>query len=148
MRAPGTMEQPWAGRIRNFREEPRMRVHRCSTIGILFGAALLAGPAHAAEKVTWNWSVHGPSRAFTKGMERIAEIAAEKTGGDFTIKVHFAEAVSPAKEVLDSVKIGAIEGGSMCISHEIGREQCSERVCQYVYIPGGAGPIKQPKKLK
>src|SRR3546814_10611932 len=31
MRAPGTMEQPWAGRIRNFREEPRMRVHRCST---------------------------------------------------------------------------------------------------------------------
>src|SRR3546814_1000354 len=103
MRAPGTMEQPWAGRIRNFREEPRMRVHRCSTIGILFGAALLAGPAHAAEKVTWNWSVHGPSRAFTKGMERIAEIAAEKTGGDFTIQVHFAERTEEHTSELQSL---------------------------------------------
>src|SRR3546814_14360428 len=107
MRAPGTMEQPWAGRIRNFREEPRMRVHRCSTIGILFGAALLAGPAHAAVKVTWNWSVHGPSRAFTKGMARIAENAAEKTGGDFTINVQFAEPVTPAKTTLECVKMCA-----------------------------------------
>lgn len=98
-----------------------MRTHNYWAIAPILLSCLAASAAHAAEKVTWNWSVHGPSRAFTKGMERLAEIAAEKTGGNFEIKIHFAEAVSPAKEVLDSVKIGAIEGGIMCISYAPGK---------------------------
>jgi len=98
-----------------------MRLQHYFATASLLAACLVGTAAHAAEKVSWNWSVHGPSRAFTKGMERIAEIAAEKSGGDFAIKIHYAEAVSPAKEVLDSIKIGAIEGGIMCISYAPGK---------------------------
>ncbi|MFN4089660.1 MAG: TRAP transporter substrate-binding protein DctP [Alphaproteobacteria bacterium] len=98
-----------------------MRVSSYLAAGLLVGACIATGAAQAAEKVSWNWSVHGPSRAFTKGMERLAEIAGEKTDGAFEIKIHFAESVSPAREVLDSVKIGVIEGGIMCISYAPGK---------------------------
>lgn len=85
-------------------------------------AALLGAPsALAQEKVEWHWSVHGNPRAFTVGMEKLAEIAKEKSGGNFNVKIAYGETISPAKEVLDSIKIGAIEGGITCASYAPGK---------------------------
>ena len=79
----------------------------------LMGAALLtsfAMPASAADKASWNFSVWGSPRAVTKSIERVSEAVAERTGGNFELKIHYGDAVSPARENLDNIKIGAIEG--------------------------------------
>src|SRR3546814_19852141 len=45
----------------------------------------------------------------------------EKSGGNFTIKVHYGEAISPAKENLDGLKIGAFEMASICTGYQPGK---------------------------
>src|SRR3546814_2249621 len=45
----------------------------------------------------------------------------EKSGGNFTIKVHYGEAISPAKENLDGLKIGAFEMASICTGYHPGK---------------------------
>src|SRR3546814_15021679 len=100
--------------------EKRMKI---SAIAIAAGFAAFVPGAQAADEVTWDLAIYGPPRAYSAGMEYIAKTVAEKTNGNFTIKLHYGESVSPAKEVLDSLKIGAIQ---------IGRASCRERVCQYV----------------
>ena len=92
--------------------------------GVLAGAAALAilsGAAWAGPKVDWHWSVHGNPRAFTVGIDTLAAYVKQRTNGDFNVQVHYGESISPAKEVLDSIKVGAIEGGIMCISYAPGK---------------------------
>lgn len=83
-------------------------------------------PAPAADKVdgpqvTWNTSVWGGRRAVTEGIEKLAELVSERTGGKFTIKVHYAEALSPSRENLDGLKLGAFEGAHFCSSYHPGK---------------------------
>jgi len=82
---------------------------------------LAAGSANAAEKVVWNYAVYGPSRAVTKQIEYVAEYVAEKSGGNFEIKIGFAESIAPAKETLDSIRIGAVEGGMVAFGYAPGK---------------------------
>ena len=92
---------------------------------VLAGAVLLPLAANAQEvkgpKVAWNISVWGNSRAWTHGMELIAAEVAKRTGGAFTIKIGYAEQLSPARENLDNLKIGAIEGTFFCSSYHPGK---------------------------
>ncbi|MFO1188935.1 MAG: TRAP transporter substrate-binding protein DctP [Alphaproteobacteria bacterium] len=89
------------------------------TIGAAAFLAIGAVPALAAQvdgpKVNWNLST------FTKEGRGIASVFSETEGlpmlvgkatdGNFKIKVHYSEALAPAKEHLDSLKIGAFEMG-------------------------------------
>src|SRR3546814_4282841 len=45
----------------------------------------------------------------------------KRTDGNFTLRLHYGEAVSPAKENLDSVKIGAVEMATLCVSYHPGK---------------------------
>jgi TRAP-type C4-dicarboxylate transport system substrate-binding protein len=79
-------------------------------------AAEVEGP-----EVTWNVSVWGKKRAFTAGVEKLAEIVDEKTDGNFTIKVHYGEALSKARENLDGIKLNAFHMALFCNFYHPGK---------------------------
>lgn len=83
----------------------------------------LAAPAQQVKgpKVTWNFAVWGPSRAFTRGIELIAKEVDAKTGGNFTIKIGYANQLSPSRENLDNLKLGAFESAMFCSSYHPGK---------------------------
>lgn len=83
---------------------------------LLAGGEMVEGP-----KVSWNLSVWGGKRAFTAGMETLAEVVSKRTNGKFTIKIHYAEALSPARENLDGLKLGAFEAAVFCSSYHPGK---------------------------
>jgi TRAP-type mannitol/chloroaromatic compound transport system substrate-binding protein len=80
------------------------------------GAQIIDGP-----KVEWNHSTWGKQRAFTAGIEKVGDIVKEKTGGKFTIKVNYAEALSKDKENLDGIKLGAFEMADFCNFYHPGK---------------------------
>ncbi|MDE0256182.1 MAG: TRAP transporter substrate-binding protein DctP [Rhodospirillaceae bacterium] len=86
--------------------------------GLAFGLTSAWAPAQAAEvngpKLTWNYSVWGKKRAFTAGIEKLSAILAEKTGGNWTLKIYYGAALSKSRENLDGLKIGAFEGAMFC----------------------------------
>jgi TRAP-type C4-dicarboxylate transport system substrate-binding protein len=107
-----------------------MRCWRSSAVIIavgLLGAALLSPPDLGAQdvvqgpKVSWNVSVWGGKRAYTAAPEALAAIASQRTGGNFTITIHYAEALSPARENLDGLKLGAFEAAAFCSSYHPGK---------------------------
>lgn len=85
------------------------------------------GPAPAAAqtvegpRLSWDLSTWGAPRAFTKGIEVIAEQVAERTNGQFTITIHYAEAISPARENLDGLQIGAFDMAQICAFYHPGK---------------------------
>jgi TRAP-type mannitol/chloroaromatic compound transport system substrate-binding protein len=98
---------------------------KTTVAGLALAAALLPQAASAQEvkgpKVAWNFSVWGNTRAFTRGIEQIAADVARLTGDAFTIKIAFANQLSPERENLDNIKIGAIEGAMFCSSYHPGK---------------------------
>jgi TRAP-type mannitol/chloroaromatic compound transport system substrate-binding protein len=86
-----------------------------------------AGPAPAqaqtveGPRLSWDLSTWGAPRAFTKGIEVIAEQLAERTDGQFTITIHYAEAISPARENLDGLQIGAFDMAQICAFYHPGK---------------------------
>ncbi|MET4699219.1 TRAP-type mannitol/chloroaromatic compound transport system substrate-binding protein [Constrictibacter sp. MBR-5] len=93
---------------------------RLAAFGLAGGMAFAASTA-TAQDVQWELSVWGPPRAYTKSVETLASEVEEKSGGKFKIRVHYAEAISPAKENLDGVKLGAFEAASFCASYHPGK---------------------------
>lgn len=95
---------------------------RTVPIGLSLALGLFsAGPALAQDTVQWELSVWGPPRAYTKSVETIASEVEQKSGGKFKIRIHYAEAISPARENLDSIKVGAIEAATFCSSYHPGK---------------------------
>ena len=101
-----------------------MKTLRIGVAGAIAACTLTATPVSAQSDgpvIEWRHSVWGKSRANTKGMEKIAEIVKEKTGGKFTIKIGYGEVFSKDKENLDSIKLGAIEMADMCNFYHPGK---------------------------
>ena len=68
-------------------------------------------------KIVWNYSVWGPPRAFTRGIEKAKDMW-ETAGNDrFELRIGYASALSPEKENLDSIKLGLIEGAYVCVGY-------------------------------
>ena len=87
-------------------------------------AAMVAGfaaSASAADEVNWNFSTWGKPRAFTAGIEAFRDYVAEKTGGNFKVKVHYGGAISPPKENLDGIRIGSHDAANFCTSYHPGK---------------------------
>lgn len=72
-------------------------------------AAEVNGP-----KLTWDVSLWGKERAFTAGVERLSELVAEKTDGNWNIVLHYGEALSKARENLDGISIDAFHAAMFC----------------------------------
>lgn len=83
-----------------------------STTVALFSVALV-GEAAATE---WNVSVWGKRRAFTEHVERLAELVAERTNGEFTLNISYG-GLSKNTENLDGISIGAFEMAQFCAGY-------------------------------
>lgn len=92
--------------------------------GFLFTAftALTTGTAQAqSEKIVWDIAIYGPPREVTVQIETVAKYIDQHSNGRFTFKLHYGESISPAKAVLDSIKIGAIHGGLVAFGYVPGK---------------------------
>jgi TRAP-type C4-dicarboxylate transport system substrate-binding protein len=101
-----------------------------STLSRLFLAVLALGvastsPALAQQvqgpKVDWKYNVWGKQRAFTVGVETIAQIVSDKTGGNFTIKIYYGDQLGDRKQNLDNLKAGVLDMAQMCSSYHPGK---------------------------
>ncbi|SDZ37618.1 TRAP-type C4-dicarboxylate transport system, substrate-binding protein [Jannaschia faecimaris] len=79
-------------------------------------AALTLAFATEAMAVEWNASLWGKRRAFTEHVEKLAELVAERSGGDFTIAVSYG-GLSNNTENLDGISIGAFEMAQFCAGY-------------------------------
>ncbi|MEM7197010.1 MAG: C4-dicarboxylate TRAP transporter substrate-binding protein [Pseudomonadota bacterium] len=93
------------------------KIKRLGVAGISLAAALAftAGEVWAATE--WNVSLWGKRRAFTEHIERMAELVAERSNGDFTLKLHYGGALSKNRENLDGISIGAFEMAQFCAGY-------------------------------
>ncbi len=69
-----------------------------------------------AAATEWNVSVWGKRRAFTEHVEKLAELVAEKTNGEFTMNVSYG-GLSKNRENLDGISIGAFEMAQFCAGY-------------------------------
>lgn len=98
-----------------------------TAVSLLVAAVVCAAAAaaQAAEvdgpKVEWKFSTWGKARAFTVGIETLADIVEKKTDGNFTIRVYYGEALSKARENLDGIKLGAFDGAHFCNFYHPGK---------------------------
>ena len=81
-------------------------------------AAVLALPA-AAQDITWDLALLG-SPAFRVAGEAFAEYVNENSGGKMEITVHNGT-LSPSREILDNLSIGAFELGYVISSYHPGK---------------------------
>lgn len=100
-----------------------MRMPRSLLVAVV--AIGVAATAQAAEvdgpKVNWKISTWGKPRAFTAGIEALADIVEQKTDGNFNIRIYYGEALSKARENLDGIKLGAFEAAQFCNFYHPGK---------------------------
>jgi len=68
-------------------------------------------------KVVWKYSLWGPPRAFTHGIETAKELWEAAGNGRFELQISYGSALSPEKENLDSIKLGLIDGAHVCVGY-------------------------------
>ena len=96
------------------------RIRTSVAAALAVALAAYAG-ASAAQKVNWKFSSWGKPRAFTKGIETLADIVAKNSGGNFTITIGMGEQFSKSRENLDSIKINAIDAAHFCNFYHPGK---------------------------
>ncbi|RMH47181.1 MAG: C4-dicarboxylate ABC transporter substrate-binding protein [Alphaproteobacteria bacterium] len=69
-----------------------------------------------AAALEWNVSLWGKRRAFTEHVEKLAELVAEKTNGEFTLNISYG-GLSHERENLDGISIGAFEMAQFCAAY-------------------------------
>lgn len=72
-------------------------------------------------RVAWNFSVWGPPRPFTAGVQAMADHLEARSGGKFTVKIHYGGALSAGPDNLDNIKLGAFEMAAICTSYHPGK---------------------------
>lgn len=85
------------------------------TLGAVAGALTCTFALEAAA-TEWNVSVWGKRRAFTEHVEKLAELVAEKTNGEFTMNISYG-GLSKNRENLDGISIGAFEMAQFCAGY-------------------------------
>jgi len=87
--------------------------------------ALLATPAAAADmvdgpRIHWDYALWGKSRAVTTYLTNLEKWLPERTGGKFTIQMHWGT-ISKPRAILDNLKAGSFQSGSFCASYYPGK---------------------------
>ena len=88
-----------------------------AVLAFLFLDAGVGRERGGGEKVVWKYSVWGPPRAFTSGIEKAKALWEAAGEGRFELQIGYASALAPEKEHLDSIKIGLIEGAHVCVGY-------------------------------
>ncbi len=83
-------------------------------------ASLLGIPSASADTV-WNVSLWGASRAVTVAIEHLSKEVERRTDGALRMVIHFGEAISPARENIDGIALGAFEAAHICPSYHPGK---------------------------
>ena len=83
---------------------------------ILAGIALSFVGGEIAAATEWNVSLWGKRRAFTENTEKLAELVAEKSNGEFTLNISYG-GLSKNRENLDGISIGAFEMAQFCAGY-------------------------------
>jgi len=101
----------------------RSIMHRAAAAALV--CLFVVYSANAAEvngpKIEWKFSTWGNKRAFTTGIEKLADIVSQKTGGNFTIRIGYGESFSKSRENLDGIKLGALDGAHFCNFYHPGK---------------------------
>lgn len=79
-------------------------------------AGLVASGAGEANATEWDVSLWGKRRAFTENVEKLAELVAEKTNGEFTLNLSYG-GLSKNKENLDGISQGKFEMAQFCVGY-------------------------------
>ena len=88
--------------------------------GLVAGAALsIFAQGAVAQEITWDLALFG-SPAFRVAGESFAEYVNENSGGKMQITVHNGT-LSPSREVLDNLSVGAFELGYVISSYHPGK---------------------------
>ncbi len=93
----------------------------------MMGAAMVVGVSQAEAQTVdgpslfWKVSTWGNPRAFTAGLEHMAERVSEETGGKWQMRVFYGEQLSKAKENLDGLKANAFEAATFCNFYHPGK---------------------------
>lgn len=89
----------------------------------VFTIAALPVPAAEVEgpRVFWKFSTHGAPRDLTRGFEVLAKRLAEKTDGNFELRIFFGQQLSNTAENIDGLKVGAFEGATVCNIYHPGK---------------------------
>jgi TRAP-type C4-dicarboxylate transport system substrate-binding protein len=86
-------------------------------------AALAAGSivggvtAASAQETTWNFNIFGPPRAVTKGIETMAKLYEEASGGKLKLNIAYGAALGPERQIPEAIKSGGYEGGVVCVGY-------------------------------
>ena len=88
-------------------------------IGLLAGGAPTT--AAASDQITWNISLWGGERDWTRPLHQWADDMKNKTNGKWIIKLHYGAVLSPSKENIDGIKAGLFEGCQICGSYAPGK---------------------------
>jgi len=107
----------------------------CIAAALATALAATSGAA-LAQKVEWKFSMWGKQRAFTKGIEVLADRVAKGSGGNFTMRLGYAETFSKDRENLDSIKLKAIDGAHFCNFYHPGKNP-SFMVFSLPFLPLG-----------
>lgn len=71
--------------------------------------------------ISWDYSVWGPPRAFTSGIEFAKKTLEAAGDGQFELNIAYGGALAPAKEHLDSIKLGVVDGAQICVGYHPGK---------------------------
>ncbi|MEM7177745.1 MAG: TRAP transporter substrate-binding protein DctP [Pseudomonadota bacterium] len=82
----------------------------------ILAAGLVAFCAGEAAALEWNVSLWGKRRAFTEHVEKLAELLAERTNGDFTLNLSYG-GLSKNRENLDGISQGKFEMAQFCVGY-------------------------------
>lgn len=101
-------------------------------------AAFTTAPAANVDgpSVFWKWSTWGKPRAFTAGVEKLAERVAAETDGKFKIQIFYGGQLAKSKENLDGLKNNAFEGAMFCNFYHPGKNP-SFMVFSLPFLPLG-----------
>lgn len=98
-----------------------MRIIPSALAAALAAALALSCGLAAAQSVQWKFSTWGKPRAFTVGIEKLAELVQKRSGGKFTITIGYGEQFSKDRENLDGIKLGAVDAAHFCNFYHPGK---------------------------
>ncbi len=83
-------------------------------ITLAYGLSVAQAAEVDGPELKWNLSLWGKKRAFTAGAEKLSELISAKTGGKWTLELHYGAALSKSRENLDGISIDAFEAAMFC----------------------------------
>ncbi len=90
-------------------------------LGTVLGATSASSQSVEGPDVFWKISMWGNPRALSAGMDELARVVEEETGGSFKMQIFYGGQLSAAPENLDGLAINAFEGAAICNFYHPGK---------------------------